>query len=400
MIKRKKEYTLPLCILWGIFSSGTAIAQNYDDIRQPADSVTVQSLSERIFKIEKKNDAFNLLFDIRGGVYDTFDGETDRAKLAISYFRPRICGTIGKWSYLIRLNCLGNYDRTRDGANSLVDILMVSFRPNEHWSFDFGKKWFNYGAYEFQDDALRILEFFEYDYYVQDGGFGLTADASYHFGKQTIGFQIANASRMDLYENYPAAKGHIEKNRAPFQYTVNWIGSLFNDHLNTYWSYTLLNQAKNCFTSQVSLGTKLKFRKWEFVLDYFGASGDLDHLGIINSDAVTTGYTSIKGGSAMITDVKYNNIIGQFEFRPGQRWNILLKGGVTTSSTDNVEMFHNYRTTYEYTAAVQFFPDLTQDLRISLAYIGRHHRFTTACGLDNIDYGRLELSLIYKLKAY
>lgn len=102
----------------------------------------------------------------------------------------------------------------------------------------------------------------------------------------------------------------------------------------------------------------------------------------------------------MITDVKYNNIIGQFEFRPGQRWNILLKGGVTTSSTDNVEMFHNYRTTYEYIGAVQFFPDLTQDLRISLAYIGRHHRFTTACGLDNIDYGRLELSLIYKLKAY
>ena len=399
MTKLIIKFVLSLCALLGIFSSTAATAQADTDIRQSND-IPSQSLSERIFKIEKKNDAFNLHFDIRGGIYDVRDGENDRTKLALSYFRPRIFGSIGKWSYLVRLNCLGNSDLKRDGTNGLVDILMVSFRPNRHWSFDFGKKWFNYGPYEFQDDALYILGFFEYDTYIQDDGFGLTADANYHFGKQTVGFQIANASSLELYENYPAAKGLIKTTRAPFQYTVNWIGSLFNDRLNTYWSFTLLNQAKNCFTGQVSLGTKLKFGKWNFILDYFGASGDLDHLGIVNRDAEKAGYISWEGSPTMITNVTYHNVIGKFEIRPGKRWNIILKGGIATSSARDIEIFRNYRITYEYLGALQFFPDLTQDLRLSLAYVGDHKRFTAACGLDDINYGRLELSLIYKLKVY
>ena len=78
----------------------------------------------------------------------------------------------------------------------------------------------------------------------------------------------------------------------------------------------------------------------------------------------------------------------------------MLVGGIESASANNVSDFHNYRKSYCYQAAVQWIPDLTQNARLSLAYIGKKVDYTSRCGLEDYNRDRIELSLIYRIKAY
>jgi hypothetical protein len=49
--------------------------------------------------------------------------------------------------------------------------------------------------------------------------------------------------------------------------------------------------------------------------------------------------------------------------QPTAHWNLFVKGAVEKASLRKVEALRNYRTSYTYQAAVQWFPDLTQDAR-------------------------------------
>ncbi len=53
-----------------------------------------------------------------------------------------------------------------------------------------------------------------------------------------------------------------------------------------------------------------------------------------------------------------------------------------------------------YQAALQWIPDLTQDARLSLAYVGKTTTYNDAIELPNISTNRVELSLIYRIKIF
>lgn len=63
-----------------------------------------------------------------------------------------------------------------------------------------------------------------------------------------------------------------------------------------------------------------------------------------------------------------NSVIGELHYQPAAHWNLFVKGAVEKASLRKVEALRNYRTSYTYQAAVQWFTDLTQDARLSLAY--------------------------------
>ena len=61
--------------------------------------------------------------------------------------------------------------------------------------------------------------------------------------------------------------------------------------------------------------------------------------------------------------------------------------------------YTNYRKAIGYVGALEYFPVKGQDLRFFLSYIG-HHRTFTLNTLPSQNTGRVELGIMYRIKAY
>lgn len=359
----------------------------------------VLSIGERLFNLEKKSEAFQLFMNMRFDYSEKVVGEELGGSFHGSLFRPEMRGTIEKWSYRIRLNMNTPFTSVKmDQLAEFVDFLVAYYKPNETWSFAFGKKNMAYGTFENDWNPMNVLQYYEFINNMPQG-LGLAFDVNYHLGNQTFTFQIGNSNGIDVYEKYPQYIKVYDKSSHPLQGSICWSGHLFDDRLKTVWSYSLINQAKDCFTNQVALGTSFTAGKWTFILDYMGAFGKLDYLGIITADQKKYADKS-KEAVVVAKGTSYNSLILDVSYWPTPRWDIFIKAGVTNSSANNIEQFYKYRNTIEYTGAVQFILDTMQDLRLSLAYIGKNVLFSKQSLLDNERYGRVELALLYRLKAY
>lgn len=80
----------------------------------------------------------------------------------------------------------------------------------------------------------------------------------------------------------------------------------------------------------------------------------------------------------------------------------MLKGMWETASATKNEAFKNYRTAYGYIGSPEYYPvrKQKQDLRIFLAYVGRKYDYSKKSGLQDYNTDRIELGLMYRLKAY
>jgi len=130
-------------------------------------------------------------------------------------------------------------------------------------------------------------------------------------------------------------------------------------------------------------------KKWQLFVDYYGAWEDIDRHGIVTANVRSTA-----------KKVAYNSVISELHYQPAAHLNLFVTGAVEKASLRKVEAFRNFRTSYTYQAAVQWFPDLTQDARLSLAYIGKSVKYKDGCDLEDYNNNRIELSLIYRIKIF
>ncbi len=77
-------------------------------------------------------------------------------------------------------------------------------------------------------------------------------------------------------------------------------------------------------------------------------------------------------------------LTANWQFAP--KWNLMLKG-----MTDWA---------YGYLASLEYYPDVTQNFRVFLAYIGNKVDFTSKCGLKDYNTNRIELGFMYRIKCY
>ena len=77
-------------------------------------------------------------------------------------------------------------------------------------------------------------------------------------------------------------------------------------------------------------------------------------------------------------------LTANWQFAP--KWNLMLKG-----MTDWA---------YGYLASLEYYPDVTQNFRVFLAYIGKKVDFTSKCGLKDYNTNRIELGFMYRIKCY
>lgn len=142
------------------------------------------------------------------------------------------------------------------------------------------------------------------------------------------------------------------------------------------------------------LGTNMIFGKVNMQFDYNLSLGELDYLGLATSDARKAGLIA---ADDMIRHTKYQQFVVDLGYWPTKRWNLFTKLGLNCSSSSDIDQLHNYRKTYEYTAAAQYFLDKSQEVRISLSYYGKSINYKEGINLSDSQYNCIRLALICRL---
>ena len=397
--------TLLTCAL--LTASLTAGAQNGANIGMGGSEGDYASLAEKVAKIEKKNDAFNVYFNYAASFQAERNSLVDEwhTGFANKQLRLEIKGNIGDHLFYRlrhRLNKT-NEARTQDNFSKATDIMMAGWKFNDKWSVQAGKMCQIWGGFEFDENPMYIYQYS--DMVDNMDNFMAGVVVSYKpIPTQEFAVEVSDANNDSFSKVYGAGAASQEENsvrpltssRNPLTYIANWNGSFADGMINTRWSWGIQTQARHKYSRMLILGQQLNLDKFQWYVDYMGAWDALDRLGIATSDLGLNG----GGHNLYASDVHYNSFITKVNWQFAPHWNLMLKGMYETASVSKLERGKNYRKSFGYMSSVEYYPLKDQDFRVFLAYVGRKYDFSEKSGLKDYNTNRIELGFMYRIKAF
>ena len=373
----------------------------------------VQSIAERVTKLEKKNDMFNLYFNYAASFQAEHNSLSDEwgTKFANKQLRLEIKGNLtDKLYYRLRHRLNKATDaKGEDNFAKATDIMMVGYNFNDKLSISGGKMCQIWGGFEFDENPMYIYQYSDMVDNMDNFMAGVTV--SYKpIPTQEIAVEISNAYNGKFADEYgdeavvvnkDEAKA-LQKSKNPLTYIINWNGSFFDGKLNTRWAWGLQTQAKGKYSRMLTLGQQLNLPKFQWYFDYMGAFDDLDRLRIATNELGGALVDAAGDGidNAYLGKVHYNSFITKANWQFAPSWNLMLKGMYETASVTKMEQFKNYRKSFGYMGSIEYYPAKQQDFRLFLAYVGRKFDYSTKCGLKDYNTDRIELGFMYRIKAY
>lgn len=373
----------------------------------------IQSIHERITKLEKKNDMFNLYFNYAASFQAEHNSLSDEwgTKFANKQLRLEIKGNLtDKLYYRLRHRLNKATDaKGEDNFAKATDIMMVGYNFNDKLSISGGKMCQIWGGFEFDENPMYIYQYSDMVDNMDNFMAGVTV--SYKpIPTQEIAVEISNAYNGKFADEYGDEavvvnndEAHaLQKSKNPLTYIINWNGSFFDGKLNTRWAWGLQTQAKGKYSRMLTLGQQLNLPKFQWYFDYMGAFDDLDRLKIATNE-LGGALVDADGdalGNAYLGKVHYNSFITKANWQFAPSWNLMLKGMYETASVTKMEQFKNYRKSFGYMGSIEYYPAKQQDFRLFLAYVGRKYDYSTKCGLKDYNTDRIELGFMYRIKAY
>lgn len=373
----------------------------------------IQSIHERITKLEKKNDMFNLYFNYAASFQAEHNSLSDEwgTKFANKQLRLEIKGNLtDKLYYRLRHRLNKATDaKGEDNFAKATDIMMVGYNFNDKLSISGGKMCQIWGGFEFDENPMYIYQYSDMVDNMDNFMAGVTV--SYKpIPTQEIAVEISNAYNGKFADEYgdeavvvnnDEAQA-LQKSKNPLTYIINWNGSFFDGKLNTRWAWGLQTQAKGKYSRMLTLGQQLNLPKFQWYFDYMGAFDDLDRLRIATNELGGALVDADGDGidNAYFGKVHYNSFITKANWQFAPSWNLMLKGMYETASVTKMEQFKNYRKSFGYMGSIEYYPAKQQDFRLFLAYVGRKFDYSTKCGLKDYNTDRIELGFMYRIKAY
>ncbi|MQP11672.1 porin [Prevotella copri] len=371
----------------------------------------IQSIHERITKLEKKNDMFNLYFNYAASFQAEHNSLSDEwgTKFANKQLRIEIKGNLtDKLYYRLRHRLNKATDaKGEDNFAKATDIMMVGYNFNDKLSISGGKMCQIWGGFEFDENPMYIYQYSDMVDYMDNFMAGVTV--SYKpIPTQEIAVEISNSYNGKFADEYgdeavvvnnDEAQA-LQKSKNPLTYIINWNGSFFDGKLNTRWAWGLQTQAKGKYSRMLTLGQQLNLPKFQWYFDYMGAFDDLDRLKIATNELRDAFGGGDAPGNVYLGKVHYNSFITKANWQFAPSWNLMLKGMYETASVTKMEQFKNYRKSFGYMGSIEYYPAKQQDFRLFLAYVGRKYDYSTKCGLKDYNTDRIELGFMYRIKAY
>lgn len=371
----------------------------------------IQSIHERITKLEKKNDMFNLYFNYAASFQAEHNSLSDEwgTKFANKQLRIEIKGNLtDKLYYRLRHRLNKATDaKGEDNFAKATDIMMVGYNFNDKLSISGGKMCQIWGGFEFDENPMYIYQYSDMVDYMDNFMAGVTV--SYKpIPTQEIAVEISNSYNGKFADEYGDEavvvnndEAHaLQKSKNPLTYIINWNGSFFDGKLNTRWAWGLQTQAKGKYSRMLTLGQQLNLPKFQWYFDYMGAFDDLDRLKIATNELRDAFVGGDAPSNVYLGKVHYNSFITKANWQFAPSWNLMLKGMYETASVTKMEQFKNYRKSFGYMGSIEYYPAKQQDFRLFLAYVGRKYDYSTKCGLKDYNTDRIELGFMYRIKAY
>ncbi len=363
------------------------------------------SLVERIAKIEKQNDWFNLYMNMNGSFNADFNqggvNGLSQGAFRINQLRIEAKGKVNDWlsyRWRQRLNRDNDGSNDIDNAPTSIDIAGIGVKLSDKWSLFAGKQCAAYGGFEFDLNPIEIYQYSEIINNMSNFMTGLTV--TYDFNpNQQLQFQVLNS----LNEGTEATYGeNLEQSRMPLVYTLNWNANMFGGFWQTRWSVSLMDEAKDKYMYYVALGNQFNFSKrCNMYIDLMSSTEELDRKGIM---------TNILGGRDMFSghnafNAMYNSVVAKVNYRFKPKWNFFVKGMLESAamfkSEDGVEK-GNYRTSVGYVTGVEFYP-MDTNLHFYLTFVGQSNFFTERAkmyGNDDYSTQRVSVGFIYQLPVF
>lgn len=374
-----------------------------------------QSLAERVAKIEKKNDMFNVYFNYAASAQASSYDDEWTSHFANKQMRLEIKGNLtDKLFYRLRhrLN-KSNAAKGEDNFAKATDIMMVGYNLNDKLSLMGGKMCQIWGGFEFDENPMYIYQYSDMVDNMDNFMAGFVA--SYKpVPTQEIAVEVSNANNGQLTEDYgdylmTVGPDHeleaVHPANHPLTFILNWNGSFFNDKLQTRWSWGTQKQAEGLSSKMLVLGQRLNLPKLQWYFDYMGAWDGFDRLGVASNDGVSAYLSEAEIDpdrtlNVRFKDVNYNSFITKLNWQFAPQWNLMLKGTYETANVKNIDKLKNFRKSIGWAGSVEYYPDKSQDFRVFLAYIGHKYNYSEKIGLSSHNTNRIELGFMYRIKCY
>lgn len=408
-----------------------ALAQGTND-GLGGDDGNIESLYTKVTNIEKKQKALNFYVNFAESFQAEHSSKTDEwtTRFYNKNLRIEMTGWLTDNLYYRFRHRLNKTDApmSEDNFAKATDYMMVGWKFNDTWSIQGGKKCQALGSFEFDENPMFIYQYSDMEDNVDSskGALNLLYNPS---KTQQFSAEVSNTYNGKLADEFGAnaqvttgkvvndgaAGGKkleveaLEKSNSPLTYSVGWNGKFFDTKLQTRWSYSHRTQAKGKYSRFFRFGQRLNLSKLQWYVDYNHTYDDLDRMKIaskeivnemvnsISPDSEENGYTNL-----YLSKVRYQGIVTKMNWQFAKDWNLMLKGMWETASATKDEKFKNYRTAYGYIGSLEYYParKQKQDLRFFLAYVGRKYDYSKKCGLKDYNTDRIELGMMYRLKAY
>lgn len=408
-----------------------ALAQGTND-GLGGDDGNIESLYTKVTNIEKKQKALNFYVNFAESFQAEHSSKTDEwtTRFYNKNLRIEMTGWLTDNLYYRFRHRLNKTDApmSEDNFAKATDYMMVGWKFNDTWSIQGGKKCQALGSFEFDENPMFIYQYSDMEDNVDSskGALNLLYNPS---KTQQFSVEVSNTYNGKLADEFGAnaqvttgkvvndgaAGGKkleveaLEKSNSPLTYSVGWNGKFFDNKLQTRWSYSHRTQAKGKYSRFFRFGQKLNLSKLQWYVDYNHTYDDLDRMKIASKEIVNEMVNSISPDpeendytNLYLSKVRYQSIVTKMNWQFAKDWNLMLKGMWETASATKDEKFKNYRTAYGYIGSLEYYParKQKQDLRFFLAYVGRKYDYSKKCGLKDYNTDRIELGMMYRLKAY
>ena len=357
------------------------------------------SIAERILKIEKKQDVFNVFLNFSYAGEIGLGNINNITRFKCKQFRLEIKGNITDRLYYRFRHRLNKASNSADDDNfaKVTDYMMVGYRLNDKWSLQAGKMCQFWGGFEFDANPMYIYQYSDMVDNIDSSKAGLAVLFKPVQSHELV-LEVSNARNEKLETSYPGIKAQRGRDaKVPFAYLINWNGNFSKNKLQTRWSLGLRTLAKSTYSYQMILGQCLNLSKFKCYVDYSYEADDIDRMAVITNEANSL----LPADKSLFEKVGYHSIVVKADWQFFHQWNAYVQGMFETASVrKGFVNLKGYRKHYSYLTGIEYYPVKSQDLHFSLSYIGQSFCFSDKSGLSGHNESRIELGMMYRIKCF
>lgn len=291
-----------------------------------------------------------------------------------------------------------------------LDFAAVTYRfgQKKEWSVSAGKQNAMVGSWEFEANPTFEYKYSEFVDY-QTNIFMMGMKLGYKISENhELLLQVYNTLN-ETFDNLHALTGY-QKNgftasKRPVGLYVTWLGHLFQDKLQTFYSYDFSKYASGEFNHRVAIGNRVKLNKFAAYLDLHAQTWPVDYVNIA-SPSVNNYRTSIDPTAAPVfaPDIRYQGAVlrADYEFVP--RWFLTAKGVIESASqtTDGSPLGNNFRQNTVILGGLEFQPIPSQQMKFFAYYYNNQVKFRNAAAAANpsVSNNMFAIGILYFVNAF